>query len=261
MAYEHLIIDDQRAEGDSSLEYYPRMTTYDQVDAVFGLDIFENFGWSAVKAGELCWRLVGFNVRTGAAIFFPRVLGLDGQPYWHTPTDTGALVFHTWPGAPDFTHPSPLRPDYNETLRQHYGDGEFKVHHALSNWTKQENGYADFAYGGEMASGNGAIWVSAVPEHVPAIDGSHYSDCVGGLNWIGGTDHLTASPVFQLTRKEGGGGTPPPDGNVYLVNLDETGKIVEYIEFVPGAPAAGVRALGLAQDEKVTHHVPWKRLP
>jgi hypothetical protein len=67
--------------------------------------------------------------------------------------------------------------------------------------------------------------------------------------------------VFQLTRKEDSNGTPPPDGNVYLVNLDETGKIVEYIEFIPGAPAAGVRALGLAQDEKVTYHVPWRKLP
>jgi hypothetical protein len=75
-----------------------------------------------------------------------------------------------------------------------------------------------------MASGNGAIWVSAVPEDVPKTTGAHYSDCVGGLNWIGGTDHLTASPVYQLTPKEGG-----QVSGLYLVNLDSAGNVTHHI--------------------------------
>ena len=245
-------VNDMRVDGDPSLTHYPRMTTFEQLDEVFEVDVFRNFGWDAAQPGEMVWKLVGFNVRTGAAIFFPRVLGSDGQPFWNEPTDTGALVFHTWPGAPDFPDPSPLRPDYNSTLKQHYGD-PFQTHHALANWTKKETGDADFAYGGEMASGNGAIWVSAVPEDVPKTTGAHYSDCVGGLNWIGGTDHLTASPVYQLTPKEGG-----VVSGLYLVNLDSAGNVTNHIPWVDGPPTQDNPALGIMHDGVVVAHVEWK---
>lgn len=257
-------INDQRADGDPSLEYYPRLNTYQELQAVFGVQVSRHFGWDAAPPGALVWKLVGWNVRTGAAIFFPRVLGEDGNPYYNAPTNSTAVVFHTWAGAPEFPVPDTLRPEYNTILAALTGEG-FTVHHALYSISKVENGDADFAYGGGMmggpSGGPGAIWVSAAPPQIPDTEQAQYSDCAYKLGWIGGTDHLTASPVFQLTRKEGS--TPPPtSGDEYLVKMDALGNVTGYLRFTPGSPSVpaggdGEGYLGLMRGDQVVGYLPW----
>lgn len=240
MSNEVLEIRDQRGEDDSSLEYYPRMTTWEQVRGTFGVRIHRELGWDVAQPGEYVWKLVGWTIRTGAAILFPHVEDEDGTIYWHNPTNTGAVVFLTWAGAPDFPDPQPLRPDYNPMLAQLLGK-PFEAHHALANWTKRETGDADFAMGrgddwigGSEGNGPGAIWASAVPPDVPKTEGAHYSDGCSGLGWIGGTVHLATSPIFRKVRKTG---DVPPQGNGGYIGVYSHGEMLYHIPAKLGAPA------------------------
>jgi hypothetical protein len=244
---DEIIVSDLRDASDPSLAIVPRLTNWDQVMQYFGLRRLENYGWAATPVGQTCWKLVEVYVRSGVAAYIPKARGEGGQPY------ENALLVRTWPGAPDLEAPTPLCPDYNRVL----GAG-FIEHHATVGFTNAE-GDAGFAYGSGSVSGPDggpdAIWV-----HVP-VDGvtpPQHSDCLAGLGWIGGTNHLTANPIFQEMRKPGDVPPPATDGAEYLVDLDAAGNIVQHIAWTVGPPPAGTAALGLWRGGQVVAYAAWQ---
>lgn len=260
-------VNDQRPDDDGTLQYYPRITSYEQLQQYIPIKVTRQYGWDATPAGQMCWKIIGFNVRTAAPIFFPRVLGQNGAPYYNPATNTTALVYHTWAGCDDFPSPEPLRPDYNPVLAG-LTDSGFAVHHALYNWSKREEGDADFAFGlgmqyGPGMKGAGAVWVSAFPAHIDPTVGPQYSDCAYNMGWVGGTNYFTAAPVFQMLKKEGGT-TPPPipptTGDQFLMNIDKDGNIIGWMVFTPGGiptPSDGQAKLGLWMNGGVVAYLNW----
>lgn len=242
-----IYVNDLRDNNDASLSVIPRLKAWEGVQSYFGVSRLEMFGWEVTPNGQKCWRLVGVHIRTGAAAYIPCVLDERGYTYWHKPTETGALVVRTWPGCPEIKTSDPIRPDYNTVL-----DG-YAEHHAVAGFTN-ENGDIGFPYEhgsiGGPDGGPDVIWVHAVPTGYEP----QYSDCITGLGWIGGTDHLTVNPVFKLMTKEDGTTPLPPEA---LVNIDAEGNITGHIPFVPGPPREERKALGLWIDGEVVGHVNW----
>lgn len=216
-----IFVDDLRADDDESLNLVPRITTFEQLKAVFKLDIDRSLGYDATPAGQLYWAIVGFYIRVGIAAFIPKVLGEDGQPL----PPPGTFVFAHWPGAPEIS-PTP-NPTYHTT--------------AVGGFTNDQ-GDIGFGYsGGAVIGGNGGvydIWVSADPPNGTRF----YSDMAIRLGWFGGTDHLTPNPIFQAIRKEDST-TPPPTGQAELVVYDEAGIFVGRVALTNGPGSGGRIAL------------------
>jgi len=183
---EEIYLDDLRPMDDPTLQYYPRMSTLAEAQALFKFGVNRSLGWDACPEGQACWKLIGVQIRTGIAAFIPLVVGPNALP------DDQILVFLYWPGAPDLDPTA--KPRYFEK--------------AVGGWT-DSNGVVGFAYGtGGLIGATGgpyANWVSAAP---PGLQ-PQYSDALTNLGWLGGTDHFCPSGVWQYLVK---GLTPPvPD--------------------------------------------------
>jgi hypothetical protein len=98
-----------------------------------------------------------------------RVIDSAGDPVEHVP-----VVFH-WTGAPDL-----------EPWQQACGLDQGEVHYT------DGSGYTDFIMGGGAqyeppAGGPHTVWL--------AVEGT---DCLGGLGWLWGTDHIHLDSVWTL---------------------------------------------------------------
>lgn len=223
-----IFVDDLRTNDDPSLELVPRITTFNQLKQVFKLDIDYSLGRDSAQPGELYWAITGFYLRTGAAAFIPKVLGENGQPL----PPPGTFVFAHWPGAPQFDNPMP---PYHQN--------------AVGGFTNDQ-GDIGFGYsGGAVVGGNGGvydIWVSADPPQGTRF----YSDMAVRLGWFGGTDHLTANPIFQAIRKQGD--VPQPTGQAELRVFDSSGSFVGKVKLQNGAGSTGRIAL-FSEGIEVAH--------
>jgi len=220
---DQIFVDDLRGNDDESLNLVPRITTFAQLKDIFKLDIDYSLGRDATPQGGLYWSIIGFYLRTGIAAFIPKVLAENGQPV----PPPGTFVFAHWPGAP----PIDANPNYHSN--------------AVGGFTNAE-GDIGFGYsGGAVIGGNGGvydIWVSADPPHGTRF----YSDMAIRLGWFGGTDHLTANPIFQAIKK---GGTQPPAGDSRLVVYGAQGLEVGYVPLLTGAGSGGRIALEVDGQE------------
>jgi hypothetical protein len=221
-----VFVDDLRDNDDNSLDLVPRITTFEQLKSVFKLDIDQSLGRDATPTGDMYWSIIGFYIRTGTAAFIPKVLAANGNPVM----PPGAFVFAHWPSAPALS-PAP-NPNYHSN-----GVGGFT----------NTNGDVGFGYGGgAVIGGNGGvydIWVSADPPQGTRF----YSDMAIRLGWFGGTDHLTANPIFQAIRKTG---TPPPSGDAKLVVFDDNNVKVGEVSLVNGQGSGGRIALFSGSTEQ-----------
>lgn len=202
-----IFVDDLRANNDPSLSVVPRVTSFDQLKSIFHLDILTSKGWSVTPANQLCYKLVGFYLRTGVAEYIPKLQDTNGNPL------KDIVVFRNWPGAPK--PPQTPKPDY--------------FANAVGGFTNA-NGDAGFPYGGgSVMQDNGG------PDNIwPAIDPAggkvFFADCAVRLGWHGATDHLTPNPIFRVVKKSGD--IPPPVEGEYRFDLIVNGVKVGYIPVV-----------------------------
>jgi hypothetical protein len=133
------------------------------------------------------------------------------------------VVFRHWPTADDL--PDTIDPDYFPNAGAGFTDG---------------NGIQGSPYsGGSVTGPNGGpdyIWLSSDPPGGLRIG----SDMAAKLGWIGGTDHLTANPIFKDTLK---GDVIPPIGSSRLVVYDNQGNEVGYTPLLTGTGSGGRIAL------------------
>ncbi len=194
-----IFVNDVRVSDDASLELVPRIETFEGLQQAFGLEVNISQGKAKANDGERYWQLVGFEVRTGIAAYLPQVKTMSNDPA------PNIIVFRHWPDAPPFA--SPVDPGYFSN-----GVGDFT----------NQDGIMSFGYGGGSVTdedgGPDYIWPSADPLGGDRIA----SDMASKLGWIGGTDHLTANPIFQDVMK---GSEPPPPGNGGG-NIDNTIKVI-----------------------------------
>ena len=212
-----IFVNDVRANDDVSLALIPRIETFEELQERFGLDIDTTKGGDRANDGQRYWKLIGFEVRTGIAAYLTQVKNINGGPA------ADILVFKHWPDAPDL--PSGVDPDYFSNAVGGFTDG---------------NGIQGSPYsGGSVTGPDGGpdyIWLSSDPPGGTRIG----SDMASKLGWIGGTDHLTANPIFQDTLK---GGVLPPIGDSRLVVYDQTGNEVGYTPLLTGSGSGGRIAL------------------
>ena len=220
-----IFVNDVRANDDASLGQVPRIETFEKLKQIFGLDIDTTLGGDVAAPGQRFWKLVGFEVRTGVAAFLTQIKNADGSPA------EKIVVFNHWPGAPEL--PVPVDPQYFSNAKGGFTDG---------------SGVQGAPYSGGAVTGEDGgpyyIWPSADP-----LGGARVAaDMASKLGWIGGTDHLTANPIFQDTLK--GGATPPPGNGAELVVFDENGKEVGYFPLQDRAGAGGRIALFVDGQEQ-----------
>lgn len=201
---DEIYVNDVRASDDESLNLVPRITTFEKLKQVFGLDVDTSLGGDVAQSGQRYWKLVGFEVRTGVAAFLTQIKDKDGNPA------EKILVYNHWPSAPSL--PGSADPPYFANAAGGFTDA---------------SGVQGAPYGGGAVTGPDggvyAIWPSADPQGGTRIA----SDAAIKLGWIGGTDHLTANPIFQDVLKEGG--QPPPGvDTARLVVYDTEGNEVGY---------------------------------
>jgi hypothetical protein len=213
-----IFVNDVRANDDASLDLVPRIETFEDLQQRFGLDVDRTHGESRAQPGQRFWRLVGFEVRTGVAAFLTQVKDINGNPA------KDILVFNHWPGADGL--PDGVDPKYFPNATGGFTDS---------------SGVQGAPYSGGAVTGpNGGpyhIWLSSDPPGGKRIG----SDSASRLGWIGGTDHLTANPIFQDVLKSG---SPPPDnGDAKLVVFDASGDFVGEVALTSGKGAGGRIAL------------------
>lgn len=218
-----IYVNDVRSEDDQSLNLVPRITNFEQLKEYFGLDIDRSQGENKTQHGQRYWKLVGFEVRTGVAAFLTQVKAANGSPAGDI------LIFNHWPSAPGLS--SSANPPYFPNATAGFTD---------------VSGVQGAPYGGGAVTGADGgvyyIWPSADPPGGNRVA----SDMATKLGWIGGTDHLTANPIFQDTLKE----APLPSGNAKLVVFDQYGNEVGYTELHTGPGTGGRIALFVDGNEE-----------
>jgi hypothetical protein len=213
-----IFVNDVRPDNDASLELIPKIETFQELQHAFGLDVDRSQGEQRATSGQRYWRLIGFEVRTGIAAFLTQIKDANGSPA------DQILVYNNWPGADSLS--TPANPPYFSNAGAGFTDG---------------SGVQGAPYSGGAVTGpNGGvynIWPSADPAGGTRIA----SDMAVRLGWIGGTDHLTANPIFKDTLK---GPTLPPSGDVAkLVVFDALGGRVGEVALVSGQGFGGRIAL------------------
>lgn len=201
---------DLRADNDPSLQAVPRITSYEQLREWMGVEVRRDFGWNVAPTGALVYKLVRIELRTGAATYIPKVLKANGTPY------EGVRVARTWNGAPTAANGEQLVPDYPGLLG--YGTNK-----GVAGWTNA-SGDSGFPYsGGSGYPAKGAKGPDAIFPLIPAPPNQpQYADCLDGLGWYLGTDHLTPNGVWQLVTKTGTP-VPPPTGSKFSLALYQDG--------------------------------------
>jgi hypothetical protein len=219
-----ILVNDVRASNDASLTLVPRIETFEKLKEVFGLDIDTSKGGDRAQNGQRYWKIIGFEVRTGISAYMTQVKTASGGPA------ANIVVFRHWPDAPNL--PAGTNPDY--------------FPNAAGGWT-DANGIQGSPYGdGSVTDANGGpdyIWLSSDPSGAARIG----SDMAARLGWIGGTDHLTANPIFQDTLK---GSTPPSGGGSRLVVFDDSDDFVGEVTLQPGQGSGGRIALFSGNTEQ-----------
>jgi hypothetical protein len=217
---EDIFVQDLRANNDASLGPVPRIETYEELVSIFHLTVDRSLGWDITPAGELCYKLVGFYLRTGVASYITKVRSASGSPL------PNILVFRNWPGAGQFS--TPARPPY-------FPNG-------VGGFTNAE-GDAGSPYGGDSAFGdNGGpdnIWPAIDPPGLPV----QYADCAKKLGWHGATDHLTPNPIFQIVRKPGVTPPPTPGGEKRIVIVNPDGTAFGSLTLSDGIGPSGIKKL------------------
>jgi hypothetical protein len=214
-----IFVNDVRADDDASLDLIPRIETFEELQEAFGLGVDRSEGEQRVSSGQRYWRLVGFEVRTGVAAYLTQVKEADGGPA------DRIVVFKHWPDAPDL--PPGIDPLYFPNAEGGFTD---------------VSGVQGSPYSGGSVTGEDGgpdyIWLSSDPPGGTRLG----SDMATKLGWIGGTDHLTANPIFQDTLK---GSTVPPNGGEApkLVVFDDTGEFVGQLTLQTGSGSGGRIAL------------------
>lgn len=189
-----IFVNDVRSSDDPSMELVPRIYTFSELKSIFGLDIDTSQGAQRTSVGKRYWALVGFEVRSGIASYLTQVKLISDKPA------ENILVFRHWPDAPEL--PTDIDPKYFSNADAGFTDS---------------NGIKGDAYGGGSVTGaNGGpdyIWVSSDPIQAGNRSGS---DMACKLGWIGGTNHLTANPIFLDSLKEDDNSILPADNSIRL---------------------------------------------
>lgn len=223
-----MIVIDERSAGSEFLKKNP---TYEEARNYFGFRHVQTRGWDVTEVGEACWKMIGITIYEGIVVYRPFILNATGGPMGDI------VVFRHYPGAPQF--PIVINPEYytsgnygiTETSGDKFGVVEFDSH----------------IIGTE--GGPDSIWVSASPNNLPP----QHSDMIEGLGWMGGTNHVAVSPIFQWVVKEN---VPPGPGQFRLADIVD-GKIKKYIDFINGPPPVESNTLALMDGDDIIAHVNW----
>ena len=229
---------DTRPEDHQSLGTLPRLgvNDLDRLQEFYKFELLFTHGYERAEPGQLFWGIAAFELKAGPAILQPQVRDQSGQLITTPP---GILLFLHWPGTEPF--PSPVDPPYAQTGVAGFTEGK---------------GSIGWGFGGEShigpEGGPFLTWASSDPADWPSETRRVGSDAVDRLGWW--DDHIIPNPIFQVMKK---GGTPPPTGTEYLVNVDASGTVTGHIPFIPGPPPAGSTSLGLVRDGQVVAHIQW----
>ncbi len=197
---DEIFVDDVRAADDSSLDLVQRIENFEQLQTVFGLEVDLSLGEELAQNGEHYWRLIGFEVRTGIASYLPQVQEADGTP------SALILVWRRWPDAE--TQPEGV---ISPAYFGNQGDGGFT----------DGSGVRGSPYGGGSVTGPDggpdSLWCNDDTKPGGARVGS---DLATKLGWIGGTDHLTANPIFRdVIKGDSDNGEPPISGDLIELKI------------------------------------------
>jgi hypothetical protein len=193
-----IFVNDVRSPDDPSLEAHPRINTFEELQALFGLDVDTSQGEKRATNGQRYWKLVGFEVRTGPAVYIPQVKEKDGSPA------ANIVVFRHWPSA------DPLPPGIDPSYFPNAAAG-----------ATDTNGVVGFGFEQTSVTGPDGgpdyIWISSDPPGGTRVG----SDMASKLGTIGGTNHMVANPIVQDTLKGDDPTTPPPtipgDNSIQLI--------------------------------------------
>lgn len=200
-------VEDLRQDNDGSLGAVPRITTFEQLQQHFGLEIDTTFGEQLAQDGEWYWALVGFRLQPDTVIYQPEARNADRSP-------AQVLMWRRWPGSP--VPNSPPNPPYFSN-----GVGGFTDANGTIGWE-----FTDSSVTGDDG-GPDNIWVNSDPVTAPSSTRRVGSDCAKKLGWHGATNHLKPNPVFIATQKGGNGGTtPPPSTGDNVIELRINGQSV-----------------------------------
>lgn len=238
---EEILVDDLRPADDPSLQVVPRLETFSELQQWFGVVPRYDFGWGVAPVGQPVLKLVKIELRSGLAVYLPKVLKADGTPW------NGASVARSWPGAPPVALNTWFTPDYSTVV----GHG-YKVGVVGQTNTAGECGFPYSKESGlpsQGGKGPDALWPLIPADGTPP----QYADALDGCGWYFGTNHLTPSPVFQVATKTEIESTR----RAYLLDIDESGQVVGHIPWQPGPPPSGQAALGLIIDDELIGHMAW----
>jgi hypothetical protein len=195
---------DVRADDDPSLHVVPRIASFEEMLQTFPITVYSIYGWDAAPAGRLVWKVVGFEIRTGVAAYIPQFKrGNAGVNL--------VRVARSWPGAPPAEGGEVLHPDYPGKLL----NLGYETNHGVAGWTNVE-GTVGFGYSHGSMVNVGQTGPDMIWPLIPATDEPRYSDCVVGLGWITGTNHLNINPIWELVTKPQDGPQPPTPGGYEL---------------------------------------------
>jgi len=197
-------------------------------------------GRAACPPGQAYWQFIGVSINDGIAAYRVQVRDLSGNGA------PNILVLRNYTTAPKF--PAPITPAY-------FPNGEA----GFTEGGGDKFGAREFGYGGSSVTGTAggpdSFWVSASPNGQQP----QYSDLALGFGWLGGTNHLNPSPIFQYTIKSDVPVPPPTTtGRFVLANIGPDGKIVAYIPFITGSPSTpGQGVLALMDNGQIVSYVNW----
>lgn len=246
-----MIVIDNRGTNAGSLSQLSKNPTWEQVVNLFKLKIREDLGWGATPSGQACWRFVGVSLQEGPTVYQVQVKSSIGLLVG------GILALRHYSTAPDFQ--SAINPPY-------YPNG-------LAVFTREDGdkfGLAEFTYA--MSSivgpdgGPDSFWISASPNGQQP----QYSDLVSGFGWLGGTNHLNPSPIFQYQVRDYGPDHQEDDpepvppvavtGHYLLANVNAAGERIGWIPFIDGPIPTGTGArLVIMLDGKEVGYQEWQK--
>lgn len=233
-----MIVIDKRSSNAGSFAQLPKNPTWEQVVTLFKIGVNESLGWAATPNGKACWRFIGVSLQEGPTVYQVQIQDQAGA------MAPGILALRNYSSAPKF--PAPITPAY-------FPNGEA----GFSGASGDKLGIAEFSYAASSvvgpSGGPDSFWVSAGPNETEP----QFSDLAANFGWLGGTNHLNPSPLFQYQVKDT---TPPPVGGHYtLANLDAAGQIVGYIPFIDGAPPTpgGSARLAILKDGLIVGYQEW----
>lgn len=162
--------------GIQAFDWQGRPTTVEALQAKYKFRIRQAEG---VEAGQEVFRIKAIREKAGDTAVIVRCT-VDGEP------DAGRMVAGYWPDAPQ-SNPSPFPWDWypNYTLAKTNANGEVAA----------------------VVMGSGSVIRETGPHAVWVVSPSTKSDCLDGIGWLGGTDHMHVDVEFALVVQP----EPAPD--------------------------------------------------